>query len=130
MAAPYHHSISSVKKFGGKVADYFKIHHWFDESKAQFADLRHRALRHHSMGIFEAEKLFGDPLDGTIINSDGNKVPVRLIGEQHVKEDLGHIPSVSDWLKHISIEHWMTRTDPTVGQKEPEKPTPKVGKKK
>ena len=35
------------------------------------------------------EALYGQ----TITNSDGRIVPVRLIGEQHVLEDLGHIPS-------------------------------------
>jgi len=33
MAHPYHHSLSSVKKWGGGVADYQPIHDWFDESK-------------------------------------------------------------------------------------------------
>ncbi len=82
---PYHHSLSSVKKHGGQVEDYLAIHSWFDESKAHYADQRHRALRHHSEGIFMAEKLFGV----TLTNSDGRVVPVRFIGEQHVQEDLG-----------------------------------------
>jgi hypothetical protein len=56
------------------------IHNWFDESKALLADFRHRALRHHADGIFLAEKLFGV----AIVNSEGKKVPVRYVGEQHV----------------------------------------------
>ena len=32
----------------------------------------------------------------TIVNADGREVPVRLIGEQHVMEDLGTIPSFAD----------------------------------
>jgi hypothetical protein len=52
MAHPYHHSLSSVKKWGGTVADYQRIHDWFDESKKIIADFRHRALRHHAEGIF------------------------------------------------------------------------------
>jgi len=39
--------------------DYLKIHNWFDESKAHIADLRHRALRHHSSGIFLCEAIDG-----------------------------------------------------------------------
>jgi len=69
------------------------------------AHWRHRALRHHSEGIYEAEQLFGT----TITNSDGKKVPVRFIGEQHVLEDLGWIPSFRDWVKSIEHEQWMTR---------------------
>ena len=52
MAHPYHHSLSSVKKWGGNVDDYQPIHDWFDQSKQIIADFRHRALRHHAEGIF------------------------------------------------------------------------------
>jgi hypothetical protein len=103
MAHPYHHAISSARKWGGEPEDYQKIHDWFDESKAHMADFRHRALRHHTEGIFMAEKLFGV----TIVNSAGRVVPVRYIGEQHVKEDLGRIPTVADWLSNIKTEGWM-----------------------
>jgi hypothetical protein len=68
------------------------------------ADFRHRALRHHSEGIFLLEKIFGK----TITNSDGRVVPVRYVGEQHVKEDLGLIPTMADWFECIKPEHsWM-----------------------
>lgn len=103
MAHPYHHALSSVKKWGGCVTDYLPIHDWFDYSKSHMADFRHRALRHHSEGIFMAEKIFGH----TITNSDGREVMVRYIGEQHVQEDLGRIPSVSDWFRQIKVESWM-----------------------
>ncbi len=103
MAHPYHHALSSVKKWGGEVDDYLAIHDWFDESKAHVADFRHRVLRHHSEGIFMAEKIFGT----TITNSDGRVVPVRYIGEQHVKEDLGKIPTLADWCLNIKPEPWM-----------------------
>lgn len=97
MAHPYHHALSSVRKWGGEVDDYLAIHEWFDGSKAHMADFRHRALRHHSEGIFLSERIFGK----VITNSDGRVVPVRYIGEQHVNEDLGRIPSVADWLRRI-----------------------------
>jgi len=54
-----------------------------DRAKAHIADLRHRALRHHSEGIFLCAAIFG----ATITNSDAKPVPVRVIGEQHVKDD-------------------------------------------
>lgn len=103
MSHPYHHALSSVKKWGGCVEDYLPIHDWFDGSKAHMADFRHRALRHHSEGIFMAEQIFGH----TITNSDGRVVMVRYIGEQHVQEDLGRIPSVNDWFRQIKVESWM-----------------------
>lgn len=108
---PIHHAESSVKKWGGEVDDYLPIHNWFDASKAHMADFRHRALRHHSEGIFMAERLFGT----VIVTSTGRQVPTRFIGEQHVQEDLGRIPSVQDWLGNIAPEAWMLgeRTPPT-----------------
>ncbi len=106
MSHPYHHALSSVKKWGGSAEDYLPIHNWFDQSKSHFADFRHRALRHHSEGIFACEKEFGIG----ILNSAGLYVPVRLVGEQHVKEDLGRIPTLADWLRCIKPEPWMGRT--------------------
>lgn len=73
MAHPYHHALSSVRKWGGKVEDYLPIHNWFDESKAFLADFLHRALRHHAEGIFLCEKIFGE----SITTSEGKVVPVR-----------------------------------------------------
>ena len=110
---PYHHALSSAKKFGGKWEDYIQIHHWFDESKRSSANPRHRALHHHSEGIFDCERLFGY----AVTTSNGRVVPTRFIGEQHVKEDLGFIPSMMDWFKGIPLEKWMIltmRVDPEV----------------
>jgi hypothetical protein len=100
---PIHHARSSVKKYGGEEVDYLAIHQWFDDSKAHVADFRHRALRHHTEGIFMAERLFGVE----IVNSAGRSVPVRFIGEQHVREDLGRIPTVADWVMAIQPQSWM-----------------------
>lgn len=97
MAHAYHHAVSSAKKYGGIPEDYLELHQWMDGSKEHMADFRHRALRHHSEGIYMMERLFGV----TIKNSAGRNVPVRFIGEQHVIEDLGRIPTVSDWLSQI-----------------------------
>jgi hypothetical protein len=105
MAHPYHHSLSSVKKWGGTAADYQYIHDWFDESKKLIADFRHRALRHHAEGIFMAETLFGL----TITLSSGRILPTRWVGEQHVREDLGFVPAFADWVKAIRPERWMGR---------------------
>lgn len=108
MAHCYYHALSSVRKWGGAVDDYLPLHQWFDQSKAILADPRHRALRHHAEGIFMLESLFG----ATIVNADGRTVPVRLVGEQHVREDLGFIPSFADWARLIAPEAWMLRGNP------------------
>jgi len=108
MAHPYHHAISSVRKWGGTVEDYLPIHDWFDASKEILADSRHRALRHHAEGIFMSETIFGP----TITLSTGKTIPTRWVGEQHVQEDLGHIPSFADWARAITPAPWMNRAVP------------------
>lgn len=112
---PLQHAQSSQRKFGGHVDDYLPIHQWFDASKAHMADFRHRALRHHSEGIFAAEQQFGC----SIMNADDKEIPVRFIGEQHVKEDLGRIPTLADWLLRIDPEPWMFGQRPIVCEREP-----------
>ncbi|MBM9595096.1 DUF6915 family protein [Roseitranquillus sediminis] len=103
MAHPLHHAASSARRYGGRPEDYAPVHTWFDASKAHLALPQHRALRHHSAGIFEAERVFG----AAIRNSNGREVPVRFLGEQHVREDCRRIPTVADWLSKIPLEPWM-----------------------
>lgn len=54
-----------------------------------------------------AETIFGP----TITLSTGRVIPTRWVGEQHVKEDLGFIPSFADWVKAIRPEPWMGRVE-------------------
>lgn len=107
---PILHAKSSVRQFGGTIEDYMHIHNWFDETKGWIGHAKHRLFRHHSEGIFECAKLFGE----TFINSDGKTVYTRYVGEQHVKEDCnGHIPSASEWINMITsgkLEKWATKT--------------------
>jgi len=88
-----------------------------DSSKAHIADMRHRALLHSAFGCFLVERVFGDyetlP-NGKIVkasyitNSDGKKVGVRDIAEQHIYEDMGWIPSVADYFKHMKQATWFS----------------------
>lgn len=135
MANPYHHAVSSSRKWGGQPGDYIEVHHWFDESKAFLADFRHRALRHHSEGIFLCERIFGHTITLSICSRCGQtedahpwrgsedvllpreclefrakQIPVRWIGEQHVQEDVGFIPTAAQWLTRIAAEPWMNRS--------------------
>jgi hypothetical protein len=107
MADAHHHAVSSARQFGGVPADYYEIHNWFDGSKEYHGDFRHRFLRHHLEGVAMAIQLFGGD-DGTITNSDGRKVTVRWIGEQHLKEDFNsYMPRVTDWAESIQPAKWM-----------------------
>lgn len=119
MATCWQHARSSAQRFGGVPADYYELHLWFDQSKASIADFRHRAMRHHAQGIFWLEEKFGP----TITNSDGVLIETRLIGEQHVREDLGRIPTIQDWLVQLSPTSWMMRGYPlnNISEKELQK---------
>ncbi len=114
---PYIHAKNSVKKWGGIPEDYMEIHDFIDSTKSHIGDMRHRALLHNTFGCFIVEKIFGTMIqkpDGTIvrtsyiINSDGNKVQVRDIAEQHILDDLGFIPSVQDYLQHMENKSWFS----------------------
>ena len=56
-----------------------------------------------------AKQFGGRPEDYLAIHRwfDDDAVPVRYLGEQHVKEDLGRIPTAQDWLSQIRPERWM-----------------------
>jgi hypothetical protein len=103
---PHLHARNSVKKYGGQPEDYQAIHDFFDSSKSSVADVRHRAMLHSAWGIFLVERVFGT----CIVNSDGKQVSVRDIGEDHVIEDLGFIPTMEHWLRNMPIEPWMSGT--------------------
>ncbi len=115
MAHSYYHAVSSARKWGGKPEDYQSVHHYLDGSKVILSDFRHRALRHHSEGCWAAEALFG----ATLTNSDGRDVPIRMIIERHIIEDLGFIPSFADWCRCIKPLPWMGRTGQIIGDDEP-----------
>ena|SRR5690348_11223467 len=106
MADPFHHAVSSARKFGGTPEDYLKVHQWFDATKAAWADPRHRAFRHSTFGIQTAIEVFGQTITR---ESDGRVIPTRWIGEQHVNEDCGFIPTLEDWLDDLPIKPWMVR---------------------
>jgi hypothetical protein len=51
------------------------------------------------------ETIFGP----TISLSTGRVIPTRWVGEQHVQQDLGFIPSFADWIRAIRPLPWMGR---------------------
>jgi hypothetical protein len=104
VAHPYHHALSSVKRFSGTTDDYLELHCWFDATKAHVADARHRLLRHQSFGIFIAEQRFGV----TLTTQTGHKIPTRTVAEQHVQEDFSFIPSVHQCFKNFVAPQWLT----------------------
>jgi hypothetical protein len=41
--------------------------------------------------------------------TSGRVIPTRWVGEQHVQQDLGFIPSFADWMRAIRPLPWMGR---------------------
>jgi hypothetical protein len=97
------HARSSARRWGGQAEDYIAIHEKIDQTKSAHAEVTHRCVFHSAFGIYIIEDIFGR----TITNSDGKEVFVRDIAEQHVLEDLGFIPSLSDWLREMPAQPWM-----------------------
>lgn len=94
---PLDHALLSVRRYGGVYMDYTPIHEFMDMTKAAHPDVRHRAILHNSMGPYIACRVFGEYLT----NSDGKVFDVRQVVEDHIIEDLGRIPTVSDYLDMI-----------------------------
>lgn len=85
------HAQSAARRFGGDAQAYLPVQEFFDHTKSALADPRHRLILHHTLGIFHAQARFGQviPVPGRA------DVPVRVLGERHVLEDFGRIPTVA-----------------------------------
>lgn len=106
---PLIHARLSVRRYGGVVDDYLPIHNFLDSSKAHVPDMRHRALLHNSFGIYLAEMTVGT----YFYNSEGKQLSARDIGEEHVLEDMGRIPTVQDYLDGMPMYPWLGGTKVT-----------------
>lgn len=98
-----YHARSSAAEWGGTFEDYLPIHDLIDGSKSSVPDMRHRAMLHNAWGIFMVERLFGP-----VYTVGRKQIPTRLIAERHVLEDLGFIPTMSDWLGNMELQPWMS----------------------
>jgi len=107
----WYHAVSAAHKWGGEPEDYLDIEEFIDSSKKTFGDYRHRAMYHHTLGVYLCEDLFGKTRK-VQKNTKFIDVPVRLIAERHIVEDLGFLPSPEHYLKHIPYDDpaslWMS----------------------
>ena len=104
----WHHAQASSKKWGGAPEDYVAIHEFIDSSKKIIGDVRHRSLYHHTEGVWLCQQIFGRVVTVETQHGTEKLVPVRLIAEQHILEDLGWLPSPADYIKGMPIEPWMS----------------------
>jgi hypothetical protein len=92
MAHPLYHSRSSVKQFGGVETDYYRLHTFFDQTKACVPSNLHRLVLHNDFGIEVCEQVYGTEFQRP---SDGELIPTGKVARQHIIEDFGFIPTLS-----------------------------------
>jgi len=101
----YDQAERSAWVWGGKPDDYLPIHLFLDSTRAYLPDNRHRRLLHTSWGIWMAEQVFGPRLPRT----DDWSLPTGAIAREHVRRDLGRIPSLTEATAGLRLEAWMCR---------------------
>ncbi len=103
----WQHAQSAARKWGGKPEDYLDIEEFIDSSKQVIGDVRHRSLYHHTMGVYLCQRVFGDTV--TVEKThNAVQIPVRMIAERHILEDIGWLPSPADYLDGMPIKAWMS----------------------
>lgn len=101
----FHHAQSAARKWGGVPEDYIDIEEFIDSSKKIIGDVRHRSMYHHTTGVWLCQEIFGRTIS---VGERGILIPVRLIAERHILEDLGWLPSPKDYIDGMSIKPWMS----------------------
>lgn len=102
MAHFYFHSLSSAREYGGDPSIYYPIHAWFDSTKQNIVDARHRLVLHHLGGVSLALKIFGDYTTYTNEANEEVKVSNYLLGLQHISEDFGRTMYAEEILEYFS----------------------------
>jgi hypothetical protein len=98
----WYHAQSAAHKWGGNPEQFIELEEFIDSSKKIIGDVRHRSLYHHTEGVWLCQRIFGRTL---LIGH--THVPVRLIAERHILEDLGWLPSPADYIAGMPIAPWM-----------------------
>jgi hypothetical protein len=105
----WNHAQSAARKWGGTPDHYIDIEEFIDSSKKIIGDVRHRSVYHHTEGVWLCQRVFGRVLEIPRAGGEGTlQVPVRLVAERHILEDLGWLPSPADYLKGMPIQTWMS----------------------
>lgn len=103
----WNHAVSAARKWGGDPEHYIAVEEFIDSSKKVLGDVRHRSIYHHTLGVWLCQEIFGRTL--TIPKEHGSvEVPVRLVAERHILEDLGWLPSPKDYIDGMAIAPWMS----------------------
>lgn len=114
----WHHAVSASRKWGGTPDDYIEVEEFIDSSKKIIGDSRHRSIYHHTEGVWLCQAIFGRTL---AVQKEHTEVlvPVRLVAERHILEDLGWLPSPKDYIDGMTLKPWMsgaTRREVTMSE--------------
>lgn len=104
----WHHAVSAARKWGGDPEHYIDVEEFIDSSKKIIGDSRHRSLYHHTEGVWLCQRIFGRTLSIPKRTEGFVEVPVRMIAERHILEDLGRLPSPKDYIDGMLLETWMS----------------------
>jgi hypothetical protein len=102
------HAVSAARKWGGTPELYLPIEEFLDSSKMVIGDVRHRALYHNTTGVWLCQRIFGVTLAVPREHGPDKQIPVRLIAERHILEDLGFLPSPKDYIDDMPLKKWMS----------------------
>lgn len=103
----WHHAQSAARKWGGVPEDYIEIEEFIDSSKKIIGDVRHRSVYHHTEGVWLCQRIFGRVIPVEKTHKEV-LVPVRMVAERHILEDLGWLPSPADYINHMAVSPWMS----------------------
>lgn len=98
MAHPYYHALSSAYTLGGVADDYLNLHSFMDQTQEYIGNYYHRIFLHNTWGMYFIEKLVGEVFTRP---SDRERVPTRLVLEQHILEDMRIIPTLAEWFAEV-----------------------------
>lgn len=108
MAHPWYHAVVAARKYGGVAEDYLPLETWMDFTKSHIADCRHRLFLHNAWGLFVAERIHGATITRA---SDGKRLPLRPLLEDHILQDFGKIPTLAQCLAQLAPEPLASELD-------------------
>lgn len=88
---PWRHAMMTARTHDADWADHLAIHEFIDAAKTACPDLRHRVVLHNGdLGVALAKLAFPERPD------------CEQIVQQHIKQDIGSVPRLVDWMASAS----------------------------
>ncbi|MTD47169.1 hypothetical protein GKE82_23490 [Conexibacter sp. W3-3-2] len=95
------HSDRTHRRYGGPRTVHQRIHRLLEYGAVTLPHGLHRALTHHSFGVWLVEQAVGETLP--------NGTPTRAVAADHITTDLDRpdVPDAGEWLEHLPLLAWM-----------------------